>query len=555
MKSKFLILVAALMLAALSLLACNTSGSTTETSDTTTAAQDTTTVTNIVGDGEAVTIIKDSETVFKVIRPDLTSTAVQDASIKLRSVINEHYKLSIAIETDFEGRNFNVENRHKYEILVGATNRDESVAAIDSLKYNDFIITMTETRVVITGGCDEATVAAVDYFIENYIKDDALVMTVGTVSRVNGKYIRNDVKLGGVDLSDYSIIYTSDLKSSAQLAAQKLGINTGAIMSVGPEKTAADHIIYLNSTKFSLDLMDGLGVDDFKIVAKDGNIHIVGGSDWAAETALERFIDYVSTGAASSEISLESCALSYTLPDRSEYINDITKLALHWELNFDVPEWMLDFDEKYRALNDGNGRLMSCMHRGDMVYYPENSLEGVISSIMMGGDMIEIDPRKTKDGVLILMHDDTLDRTTNVTELAGKNGLPASTKVSDWTYEQLLQLNLKEANGGVNAKVTPYKIPTLDEIFKVCANRIFIRLDVKADENGTIFWNYEKDIWTLQQKYETYYNVIFTWHNAFTSNSYKLVKNYTKTQKELTGGKSAPFFVGYKALSDRKSVV
>ena len=407
---------------------------------------------------------------------------------------------------------------------------------------------MSGTRVVITGGCDTATVSAIDYFIENYIKGDVLAVSTD-IDRVNGEYLRADnVKLGDIDLSRYTIVHGSDMKESAQIGAEKLGLNTGAILDVqGENLTDAEYRIYLNSHKNSAEFSAGLGSDDFKVVAKGNDIHIVGGSVWAASTALERFVDFLSNGTESS-ISLESCNLSYTLPSRTEYINDITKLALHWELEFDVPEWMLDFDEKYRALNDGNGRLMSCLHRGEMVYYPENSIEGVISSIMMGADMLEIDPRKTKDGVLILMHDDTLDRMTNVNELRGKNGLPDSTYVSDWTYDQLMQLNLKEATGGESAKVTPYKVPTLEEVIKVCANRIFIRLDVKGDENGVVFWNYERDIWPLQQKYKTYYNVIYTWHNAFTSGSYKIVKNYNKTQKELTG-KIAPFFMGYKALS------
>lgn len=549
MKSKILILLAALLLASVTFISCNSSGTgSAGTSGSVSDEEQTTTESGATSDAP-VNIIENNLTEYKIIRPDLTSEAVQNAAINLKNVLNEQYSISIPILTDFEGRNFNVADRYKYEIIVGNTNRDESISAIESLRYDDFIITLSGTRVVITGGNDEATAKAVDYFIENYVKGD--VLTVSTnMARVNGTYSRENVKIGGIDLSDYTIVYNGDFKSGAQTAASKLGSTTGAIINLQSEsKKDSEHTIFLGSKKFSLEFFDGLGVDDFKIVTKDGNIHIVGGSDYAVNTALKRFIDFVATDATSSDISFESCSLSYTLPDRDEYINDISKLALHWELEFDVPEWMLDFDEKYKAINDGNGRLMSCLHRGEMVYYPENSIEGVISAIMMGADMIEIDPRKTKDGVLILMHDDTLIRTTNVSEFLGKNGFPSSSNVCDWTYDQLMQLNLKMANGDP----TPYKIPKLEEVLKVCANRIFIRLDVKGDDNG-VFWNYSKDIWPLQEKYKSYYNVIYTWHSAFTSSSYKLVKDYNKKQKELCG-KTAPFFIGSGASTNANSVI
>ena len=52
-------------------------------------------------------------------------------------------------------------------------------------------------------------------------------------------------------------------------------------------------------------------------------------------------------------------------------------------------------------------------HRGDWRNAPENSLQAFQNCIDMGVDMVELDLKKTKDGELILMHDGTLDRTTN----------------------------------------------------------------------------------------------------------------------------------------------
>lgn len=95
----------------------------------------------------------------------------------------------------------------------------------------------------------------------------------------------------------------------------------------------------------------------------------------------------------------------------------------------------------------------------------------------MGGDCVEIDIRVTKDKVPVIMHDTTLSRTTDFNEKAGKNGLPESDKIGDWTLEELRQLRLKEGGGGQGAEVTPYVIPTLEECLIAARGRFFYILD------------------------------------------------------------------------------
>ena len=104
-------------------------------------------------------------------------------------------------------------------------------------------------------------------------------------------------------------------------------------------------------------------------------------------------------------------------------------------------------------------------HRGDWKQFPENSLDAINSIIQMGGDVVEIDVQRTKDGQLILMHDERLDRTTN-----GK-GLIAET-----TFADIQKLFLKDHNGNV----TQHKVPTLKEVLLMSKGRIMLNL-VKAD--------------------------------------------------------------------------
>jgi glycerophosphoryl diester phosphodiesterase len=104
-------------------------------------------------------------------------------------------------------------------------------------------------------------------------------------------------------------------------------------------------------------------------------------------------------------------------------------------------------------------------HRADWRNFPENSLEAIQSSIEMGVDMLELDVQRTKDGVMILMHDQKLDRTTT-----------GQGNIAETTWEEISKLNLKDHKG----EVTSYKVPKLEDALLLCKDRIMINLD-KAD--------------------------------------------------------------------------
>ena len=104
-------------------------------------------------------------------------------------------------------------------------------------------------------------------------------------------------------------------------------------------------------------------------------------------------------------------------------------------------------------------------HRGGMMPgYPENCIESCEKTLSLMPTFFEIDFSFTADSVLVLMHDLTIDRTTN-----GKG------KVSDYTYEQLQGFNLIDRDG----KLTPYKIPTLKEMLEWGKDKVVFNFDNK----------------------------------------------------------------------------
>lgn len=115
-------------------------------------------------------------------------------------------------------------------------------------------------------------------------------------------------------------------------------------------------------------------------------------------------------------------------------------------------------------INDPNSEYVIVIsHRGDWRNYPENSIPAIESVIRMGADMMELDVKMTKDSVLILMHDKTIDRMTN-----GK-GL-----VSDITYDSLMTFKMKRAHNVVTDSI---KVPTLREALLCCKDRILVNVD------------------------------------------------------------------------------
>ena len=108
-------------------------------------------------------------------------------------------------------------------------------------------------------------------------------------------------------------------------------------------------------------------------------------------------------------------------------------------------------------------------HRGASGYLPEHTLGGYELAIRMGADFIEPDLQITKDGALVAIHDDTLNRTTNVTTLfAQRNG---GYKVSDFTLAEIKTLTVVPTGTGkasypgfTPSSANAFAVPTFQEV-------------------------------------------------------------------------------------------
>jgi len=112
-------------------------------------------------------------------------------------------------------------------------------------------------------------------------------------------------------------------------------------------------------------------------------------------------------------------------------------------------------------------QILVIAHRAEHEHHAENSIPAIQSAIQLGVDYVELDVRTTQDGKLVLMHDKTVDRTTD-----GKGA------VKDLTRDQIRHLRLRDYDG---------QVPTFEEAMDTARGKISIYLDWKEASPKAIF--------------------------------------------------------------------
>lgn len=133
-------------------------------------------------------------------------------------------------------------------------------------------------------------------------------------------------------------------------------------------------------------------------------------------------------------------------------------------------------------------------HRGFSSKAPENTLSSFNKALSIGVDAIELDVMQTKDGELVVFHDEKLNRTTN-----GKGFL------QDHSYKELQKL---DAGHWFSIEFASEKIPLLTDVFDLLKDKITIILEIKSNKNGNK--NIEKNISNIINRYSISDNIIIS---------------------------------------------
>lgn len=152
-------------------------------------------------------------------------------------------------------------------------------------------------------------------------------------------------------------------------------------------------------------------------------------------------------------------------------------------------------------------------HRGGAWKAPENTISALQYTIDSGADYAEIDVQETKDGELILLHDDSLKRTAGVKK-----------NVWDMTLKQVEKL---DAGANFHKKFRGEKIPEFTEVLKFCKGRLDLNIEIKY--NGKNKGIVNKVVRAIKENH-------FEDHCVVTSMNYQFLKQIKKTAPEIRTG-------------------
>lgn len=118
------------------------------------------------------------------------------------------------------------------------------------------------------------------------------------------------------------------------------------------------------------------------------------------------------------------------------------------------------------------GRPLVVGHRGAMGYAPENTFASFEVALQMGADAIELDVHLSRDGEIVVVHDERLERTTNGSGLVREN--------------TLADLRKLDAGSWFDPRFGEQRIPSLDEALQWARGRTLLAIEIK---NGPIFYD------------------------------------------------------------------
>lgn len=118
-----------------------------------------------------------------------------------------------------------------------------------------------------------------------------------------------------------------------------------------------------------------------------------------------------------------------------------------------------------------DGELLIYGHSGAMGYRPTNTLPAFELALEQGAHAVELDAHRSKDGHVVVVHDFTVDRTSNGTG-----------RVNEMTLAELKAL---DAGSWFDEKYAGIQVPTLDEVFEAVGHKMLVNVEIKSDSQET----------------------------------------------------------------------
>lgn len=209
-----------------------------------------------------------------------------------------------------------------------------------------------------------------------------------------------------------------------------------------------------------------------------------------------------------------------------------------WEIEIGS---LLALDEAVKELYNTPGKVWVMTHRSHTTdrSIPENSVAAVKAAIQAGADVIETDTHRTRDGKIVISHDESIDNHTN-----GKG------KITNMTLQEIRNYNLTDRGGSVTSEV----MPTLEEFLLAARGKVYVNLDYSPRTAST------RDVLAVVEKLGMVQQVFMfckdasfvkdVFRNNPEANAYVASEDYAAL---LDGSKQYFLQVGWNSGQSRKS--
>ena len=174
--------------------------------------------------------------------------------------------------------------------------------------------------------------------------------------------------------------------------------------------------------------------------------------------------------------------------------------------------------------NPTSKRVQIVGHRGAKGIAPENTVASFLKAIEIGADAIELDLHVSKDGALVIMHDPSIERTTD-----------GVGEIGDFTLAELQQLNAAAKFVG-DVQYAPQKILTLPQVFELVQGKTRLYLEIKTRSDGSRYAGIEQMMLDIVRRYDAMSTAIVSSFDFPSLNEVKRLAPEFQTQVNISKG-------------------
>lgn len=299
-----------------------------------------------------LTIVSEGASDYVIVRSANADLTEKNAVMGLRTAVKDSCGVTLDIVDD-------TDEVSEKAIYVGNIEREDVKELCADLGYNDYVISVIDTNVVICGGGSEMTEAAVERFIAEYISEEKATLEIPAELLIKEINTENtvSVKVGETELKKYSVILANDelagIKNDATLlhryCVDNFGFGLTVTNSMSSEKTNEIVVGKETSRKMSAELEAKLAEckeNEGLIYFENGKIWLTGKSDAAVREAILVFKEeYLAADKASNgEITLSTENKKCEFDDK-EYT--VMSFNLLYE---EIPNWCGTPEERTEAV-------------------------------------------------------------------------------------------------------------------------------------------------------------------------------------------------------------